>query len=239
MIRKVITSFVLALALMGCAFAANETSSLNKEELQTLIAEQQQRMVDAHALAESARALGYDEEHTVILLAKDEWKMAKESTNQYTNQYNKIIEEEINQKKSEYPAAATVWYYFKNLGYNDYVCAGILGNIMAEVGGHTLNIQYTMVDGGYYGMCQWDSAYPSVWYTGLEAQCAFLQNTIRYEFDTYGYAYYSGFNYNKFLSLTNEKDAALSFAKCYERCASGSYSARQRNATVAYNYFTS
>ena len=42
--------------------------------------------------------------------------------------------------KDEYPEAYKIWHYLKKLGYNDYVCAGIMGNIMAECGGQTLNI---------------------------------------------------------------------------------------------------
>ena len=44
---------------------------------------------------------------------------------------------------------------------------------------------------------------------------------------------------NDFLNMTSITDAALAFAKCYERCASGSYTVRQNNAITAYNYFVS
>ena len=39
--------------------------------------------------------------------------------------------------------------------------------------------------------------------------------------------------------MTSITDAALAFAKCYERCGSGSYTTRQNNAIIAYNYFVS
>lgn len=43
----------------------------------------------------------------------------------------------------KYPEATEVWIYLRHsLGYNEYVCAGILGNMMAEVGGGTLNLKY-------------------------------------------------------------------------------------------------
>jgi hypothetical protein len=38
--------------------------------------------------------------------------------------------------------------------------------------------------------------------------------------------------------MQDEKEAALYFAKYYERCGSGSYSVRQSNATKALDYFT-
>jgi hypothetical protein len=223
----------------------------DKTQLSNLIAEMKQRKSDAHSLAEAARALGYDEEHSIIVLAKKEWNTAHTYMLNYTTKYNEIIKKEEEAAAAakqaqrdkyykEYPAAATIWFYLKNLGYNDYVCAGILGNIMAEVGGNTLNIQYWLTGSGrYYGMCQWSRGYSQVWGKDLNGQCAFLASTIKYEMNTYGYAYASGFNYSKFLALTNEQAAAKAFAKCYERCGSSSYSTRQRNATVAYKYFTS
>lgn len=138
----------------------------------------------------------------------------------------------------EYPDAAAVWRILSAAGCSDYVCAGILGNMMAECGGQTLALQPYVSSSDYYGMCQWNQAYrDKVWGASLEDQCSFLLDTMKYEIDTFGFCYASGFNYDKFLNLTNEKDVALAFAKCYERCGSGSYSIRKDNATTAYNYF--
>lgn len=140
-------------------------------------------------------------------------------------------------KAAEYPAATQIWRYMKAQGWNDYVCAGIMGNLMAEVGGQTLDIRYTLSSSGYYGMCQWSRGYSQVWGAGLETQCDFLRDTIKYEFDTYGFKYQKGLNFNSFLNMTDAQQAALAFAKSYERCGSGSYGVRQKNALKAYNYF--
>ena len=140
-------------------------------------------------------------------------------------------------KAAEYPAATQIWRYMKAQGWNDYVCAGIMGNLMAEVGGQTLDIRYTLSSSGYYGMCQWSRGYSQIWGAGLETQCDFLRDTIKYEFDTYGFKYQKGFNFNSFLNMTDAQQAALAFAKSYERCGSGSYGVRQKNALKAYNYF--
>ena len=140
-------------------------------------------------------------------------------------------------KAAEYPAATQIWRYMKTQGWNDYVCAGIMGNLMAEVGGQTLDIRYTLSSSGYYGMCQWSRGYSQVWGAGLETQCDFLRDTIKYEFDTYGFKYQKGFNFNSFLNMTDAQQAALAFAKSYERCSSRSYGVRQKNALKAYNYF--
>jgi hypothetical protein len=156
----------------------------------------------------------------------------------YQSVYDQLMEH-WHQKEEEYPTATYIWTYFKDLGYSNQVCAGILGNIMAETRGNTLDIQATISGNGYYGICQWNKAYSNVWGASLEEQCDYLRDTIEYEFDTFGYVYKRNFDYNSFLDLTDIKSAALAFAKCYERCGSGSYYTRQQNAIAAYNYFIS
>ena len=141
--------------------------------------------------------------------------------------------------KEEYEVARYIWDYFKSLGWNDAVCAGIMGNLMSEVGGQTLDIQYWLYGkGNHYGMCQWSlKYYPTIEGADLDTQLEFLKSNIEYEINTFGYNYQKGFNYKKFLQLEDEKQAALAFAKAYERCGGGGYTRRQKNATKAYNYF--
>ena len=144
------------------------------------------------------------------------------------------------EKAKKYPEATQIWLYMKDLGWSDAVCAGIMGNLMAEVGGQTLDLsrwrQYS--NGSYYGVCQWSRKYyPGVIGRNIAGQCDFLRDTIKKEIDTYGRNYAQGMNFNKFLQLTNPRDVALCFAKSYERCASAYYSVRQSNAEKAYAYF--
>ena len=144
------------------------------------------------------------------------------------------------QRKAQYPVATEIWLYMKSLGWSDAVCAGVMGNIMAEVGGHTLNIRPYLYDssGQYYGMCQWYIGYyPQIKGASLQTQCNYLRDTIKKELNTFGYKYSSSMNYANFLALTSPSEAAVVFAKCYERCASFSYNSRQTNAQKAYSYF--
>ena len=210
-------------------------------QLQVLIDAERANQEAAHKLAESARKLGWPEESEPIASAKNEWSNAQLAIEAYKARYQELYAEseeaKWETKAAEYPAATQIWRYMKNLGWNDYVCAGIMGNLMAEVGGQTLDIQYRLQGNGYYGMCQWNKAYSNIWGAGLETQCDYLKNTIKYEIDTFGYAYRKGFNLDSFLAMSNERDAALAFAKCYERCGSSTYTIRQNNAEKAYNYF--
>ena len=211
-------------------------------QLQVLIEAERADQEAAHELAESARKLGWPEESEPIVSAKNEWWNAQLAIEAYDARYKELYAEseeaKWETKVAEYPAATQIWRYMKDLGWNDYVCAGIMGNLMAEVGGQTLDIQYWLQGNGYYGMCQWNKAYRSgVWGADLTGQCDFLRDTIKYEIDTFGYAYKKGFNLDSFLALSNERNAALAFAKCYERCGSGTYTIRQNNAEKAYDYF--
>lgn len=135
----------------------------------------------------------------------------------------------------DYPIARQIWNYMKGLGWNDAVCAGIMGNLMVETGGSTLGIKPGLYNptGKYYGICQWNKyAYGQIHGASLEAQLDFLRDTIKYEMNTY-----SSYGYNGFLNITDAGEAARAFAKGYERCGSGSYSKRANCAYQAYQYF--
>ena len=217
--------------------------SYSLEELEYLINIEETNQEAAHSLAEAARLLGWPESSDSIISAKAEWWNAQLAIDLYDSRYQELYaaseERKWDVRKEEYPEATEIWLYMKSLGWNDYVCAGIMGNLMAEVGGNTLKIQYWLYDSdrNYFGMCQWSSGYKEIWDANLTDQCIFLKDTIKYELDTFGYAYMKGFNFTAFLNLSDEREAAKAFAKCYERCASYTYEVRQDNAEKAYNYF--
>ena len=133
-----------------------------------------------------------------------------------------------------YNQAQIVWNSLKDLGLNDYVCAGIIGNIMAEVGGQTLDISRWPIysQGTYYGICQWAGSRKERllrdFGTTLQDQIEFLSVEM---FEVIP-------KDNSFYQMTDEQEAALYFAKKYERCNSKYYSVRQKNATKALEYFT-
>lgn len=159
----------------------------------------------------------------------------------YFSEYYELLlieeeEAEWEHRYEEYPEATTIWLYLTvEMEYNEYVAAGVLGNIMNEAGGNSLNINPSAQNpAGYYGICQWNSSiYGDVWYCNLVEQLDYLNNTIEYEFNCYG-----NMSYESFCNLTDEREAALSFARSYERCSSASYGRRQNNATTVLSYFS-
>lgn len=260
--QKIITGIaiigVLIMSLTASVVVEGQREEPSKEELQTTIDKNQNIKDHAHNMAESARVLGWTDDDKLIEQLQDKWYEAHNEQQECQEQLNAILEKEAEEarkaeearlakikaeeekwatKQAEYPAATTIWRYMKNLGWNDYVCAGIMGNIMAEVGGQSLNIQYTLSSKSYYGMCQWSRGYGKVWGAGLTEQCNFLRDTIQYELNTYGKLYQKGFNFNSFLNLQDCRAAAEAFRACYERSSTASRQVRKNNAVKAYNYF--
>lgn len=203
-------------------------------ELNSLIQKQKDNKTYAHEMAESARKLGWEESCVVIKLAQQTWWEADDKQKFYTKRLNEMVDAN---KMAKYPTATTVWYLLKAQGYNDAVCAGIIGNMMTECGGHTLELQWQIRDysGWFYGLCQWHKGYfPEVQGKDVEYQVQYLIDTMPSQFSPFGYS-----ALDNFLNITDPGEAAVVFAKRYERCANTewNYISRRNNAWVAYNYF--
>lgn len=212
--------------------------TMDKYELDNLIEECDFNMEISHSMAENARSLGYKEDSVIIRMAQHNWWLNHDIKARYLIRLNSIKEKEL-EKYNDYPVAYQVWAQLKEYGYNDYVCAGIIGNMMVECGDQTLDLDYTAYGSGgyYYGLCQWNrDYYYDVFECSVSEQVEYLLSTIKYEFDVFGYAYRSGFDYDDFITLQDEQEVAEAFARCYERCGYG-YSMRMNCATTAYNYF--
>lgn len=151
-----------------------------------------------------------------------------------------ITTSNIEEIEEDYYYARVIWNYLRyEMGLNKWCAAGIMGNIMTECGGQTLNIRpYITNSSGHYGICQWNLKYfPEVRGKNIHGQLEFLNSTLRWILNDYGDRYYDGFNYEKFVVITNEREAAKAFAHAYEGC--GSYCAPRRldHATEALRYF--
>lgn len=194
-----------------------EFDKLQKQniELTTLLSELQSKIADKDTQIQQLQKDAQELEDTAAKLAM----AAKTGTVKADGNYNQ---------------AQAVWNYLRDVGLNEYVCAGIIGNIMAEVGGQTLDIsrwpQYSQ--GTYYGICQWYGSRKNRllndFGTTLNDQIRFLSVEL---FEVIP-------KDNSFYSMQDEQEAALYFAKKYERCNSKYYTVRQKNATEALEYFT-
>lgn len=145
--------------------------------------------------------------------------------------------------------AEQIWNFFINdMGYSEYVAAGILGNIMRECGGDTLSgldpSAQNSYGNGHYGIIQWDMVYCSeVVGQDLAGQLEFFSKWIQTnEFDNYARNYKSGFSYQEFLTMTDPEQIAIAFGAVMERFGtpystggmSSEYEKRGNNAKNAY-----
>ena len=132
----ILITICIVSGVTGCSNASDK--NYTKEELINLIDTAQLTKTHAHQMAESARVLGWKEDDKLIKELQDKWTEADNKQKEYQQLLNQMIEEENakwEKKAAEYPVATQIWRYMKAQGWNDYVCAGIMGNIMAEVGG--------------------------------------------------------------------------------------------------------
>ncbi len=136
--------------------------------------------------------------------------------------------------------ATKVWEYFRQRGFNNEITCAIIGNMMIETSGGSLDLKPNIYSPSrnYYGLCQWSQKYyPETRDMSFEQQLDYLLDSMPWEFNTFGKNYKSGFKYEDFLTLTDTAEAALAFAKSYERCGPASYDMRQEAAIKAYEYF--
>ena len=218
--------------------------NLTLKELEELMYEQQNIMQIIHSKAEVLRFNGYNDESFEIQDLKEQWNIAYKLYNFYKKSYDEqmLIDDFYWQDKmNEYPTATYVWRYLKGLNYSDAICAGIIGNMMLECAGGTLDLNWDIYGGyGFYGLCQWSKTYfPEAYGADLETQMKVLENTIKEQIDYAGFVYGGdGFGYEDFLKINDPGEAAICFALAYERCASQHVWPRRGYAEFAYDYFT-
>lgn len=143
--------------------------------------------------------------------------------------------------EKEHFYAAKVFKYFIKKGFTAEATAGILGNMMIETSGGVLDLKPNIYSKSrnYYGLCQWSKQYyPEAHGLSFSQQLDYLLETMPREFKTFGWLYKEGFNFEDFIQMNNPEEAALAFAKVYERCGPASHSLRKQAAKKAYNYFT-
>lgn len=199
----------------------------------------------ARSVLEGLITLGYSEDHPAVIMMKTHVEdLAKDI--QYYQEFQKKFEEihKWEVRASEYPVATQVWQYMKNeFGWNDIVCAGIIGNMMAECGGCWTSDLHWQSDSSHgLGMIQWIGGRrnsivekygnnPTV-----EEQLLFMRDEL------YGInevrRQVSEEQFNMIMNAQTPEECAFAFATYYERCAEQYRAPRRGYAKRAYDYFT-
>lgn len=212
----------------------NQLESI-KEELEVIMAEKES--VETQ-LKHMENKLNATQEELRIAYEKIEVQLEQ------IEEYRQVIEDEElkwMRRYEEYPVATEAWIAMKTLGWNDIVCAGIMGNLIAETGGSTLHLNWDIDGSSGYGLVQWiDSrrkeiksiygAYPSV-----KEQVQFIHDEL---FGTNGVTcQVDNGQLNAIMNAETPEDCAYAFACYYERCAEQYISIRRYFARNAYDYF--
>lgn len=188
--------------------------------------------------------LGYDTEHPAVVMAKTDFENAEADVEYYTEQ-QLIRQEEENWRvrAEEYPVATQAWLYMKNeLCFSDIVCAGIMGNMMAECGGcWTSDLDWDVSSSSGYGMIQWLGGRKQQLFSiygdtpSVENQLNFVKDEL---YGTNGVTkQVTDSQLNEIINAETPEDCAYAFACYYERCGEGNRWVRRDYARRAYEYF--
>lgn len=178
----------------------------------------------AHEIAELMRAKGYAEDHPVILACQEWWRSEHEQAlimPEYTTM----------EQRAKYPVAAAVWQQLREAGLSEIHAAAIIGNAMAESGGHTLDLNLYQDVAGFYGMWAMGKTYfPGAVGQGVPGQVRVLLDTLESNIEA------GGGSAAYWWSLTDVRAAARYFSDYWERPAVWS-EARADDAEAALAYF--
>lgn len=153
----------------------------------------------------------------------------------------------------EYPEARLIWNIMTSWGWTPETCAGIIGNMMAEVGQGNkynptswLNLDWDSDGGCGYGLIQWTGGRQSTIkgrygsYPTIEQQLIFMRDELFGTNSTQQQVNSSVLN--KIMNTNGNEtpeSIAFCFASNYERCAEQYRAKRQEYARIAYDYFMS
>lgn len=189
----------------------------------------------AHEVAELMRSYGYPEDTPLIRAASAWWwsehELQLELEAQALHEQDEPVYATAAQRE-EYPVACQVWEYLRGeMGLNEYAAAGIMGNMMVECGGMTLDLDPGCWYGRYYGLCQWSTYYdPDVANQDTAFQLDYLRDTIAPILAE------AGASYERFAGMRDVEEAARYFCLWYER--PGFCSQRRLDCAMkAYQYF--
>lgn len=214
------------------------------EEANQLLEDAIFRKDTAISVYEGLLLLGYTEDHPAVVMAKANVEKA-EADCEFYEENQAICQEAYDWevRASEYPVATQVWLYMKEeFGWSDTVCAGIMGNMMAECGGcWTSDLDWNASSSSGYGMIQWLGGRKQQLFNiygnnpSVEDQLNFMKDEL---FGTNGVTkQVTDSQLDKIMNADSPEDCAYAFACYFERCGEGHRSIRRDYARRAYEYF--
>ena len=214
------------------------------DEANSLLDEATKRQETAQMVLDGLIELGYEPDHPAIVMAYAELENRTADVAYYQEkqaEWEEIHKWEV--RASEYPVATQVWLYMKEeFGWSDTVCAGIMGNMMAECGGcWTSDLDWDVSSSSGYGMIQWLGGRKQQLFNiygsspSVEDQLNFMKDEL---YGTNGVTkQVTDSQLDKIMNADSPEDCAYAFACYFERCGEGHRWVRRDYARRAYDYF--
>ncbi len=214
------------------------------DEANSLLDKATKRQETAQMVLDGLIELGYEPDHPAIVMAYAELENRTADVAYYQEkqaEWEEIHKWEV--RASEYPVATQVWLYMKEeFGWSDTVCAGIMGNMMAECGGcWTSDLDWDVSSSSGYGMIQWLGGRKQQLFKiygnspSVEDQLNFMKDEL---YGTNGVTkQVTDSQLDKIMNADSPEDCAYAFACYFERCGEGHRWVRRDYARRAYDYF--
>ena len=125
--KKISFLFMIIFSVFSTAniiFAIDTQGNYNIVEIEEKILESEKRQSYAHNLAESARNLGFDENHEIILKAQEIWRLEKENIQNY-KKVIKNIKESSRVYIGDFKLTAYCPCYSCSEGYGSNTASGV------------------------------------------------------------------------------------------------------------------
>ena len=214
------------------------------DEANSLLDETTKCQETAQMVLDGLIELGYEPDHPAIVMAYAELENRTADVAYY--QEKQVEWEEIHKwevRASDYPIATQVWLYMKEeFGWSDTVCAGIMGNMMAECGGcWTSDLDWDVSSSSGYGMIQWLGGRKQQLFNiygsspSIEDQLNFMKDEL---YGTNGVTkQVTDSQLDAIINADSSEDCAYAFACYFERCGEDNRWVRRDYARRAYDYF--
>ena len=240
---KIVIIVILSIGLLSFAYYSYALH-IQLEELNTEKAAAEKQFMDTVVeLENDLDSIMHDLETTRSELDTANEKIASQRAE--IEQYIQEIEDEEakwRRRYEEYPVATEAWIAMKTYGWSDTVCAGIMGNLMAETGGTgTLHLDWDSNGGNGYGLVQWIGGRRSTiksrygTYPTVKEQVQFIHDEL---FGANGVRQQVTMSQlDAIMTAETPEECAYAFACYYERCANFARGMRRGFARDAYEYF--
>lgn len=214
------------------------------DEANSLLDEATKHQETAQMVLDGLTELGYEPDHPAIVMAYVELENRTADVAYY--QEKQVEWEEIHKwevRAAEYPAATEAWLYMKNeFGWSDTICAGIIGNLMAECGGcWTQDLDWQINTSHGMGMVQWIGGRRTQLINLYGENPSITQQLDFVRAELYGLdgvtKQVTDSQLDKIMNAETPEDCAYYFACYYERCAEQHRYPRKGYARTAYEYF--